>query len=213
MKIKYISLILLLVCCSEKQEDISFSSSKFEDCNELLYNCNNARGDYCLFGFKWGMGNNFLNVGVNVEGPKIKGGIVSFSFQESPNRVSNHSEVDVPTLSFDQLPACGAKENIRRAFRDWSRVANIQFDELPEDSESDIKIFVAKVLTRGNGFPNFTSSLCQQLEGYVILSPDYTSDCQIFYAYVLHEIGHSLGLGHSSEDNLMGSIKTNLDGL
>ena len=43
--------------------------------------------------------------------------------------------------------------------------------------------------------------------------PDFTDDCQVFSAYVLHEIGHVLGLEHSLRENIMGSIRRSLVGL
>lgn len=212
-RITYLFLLLLLTSCRESPTlEPNYFSTKFSVCNESLSICNSATGDYCLFGMKWGEGNNFATTGVNVLGPKIPGGTVTYSLHEKAETVSNHRQVDVPTQSFAELPSC-AKGDITQAFRDWSRMANIQFEELPEDSESDIKIFVAEVSTRGNGFPNFSSPPCQVLAGHVILSPAYTSDCEVFYAYVLHEIGHVLGLGHSSANNIMGSISGNLDGL
>ena len=212
MKWKYLFLFILIISCREKEEVSTPALPKFANCNNELSSCNDKIGGYCLFGFKWGEGNNFSAVGVDVEGPKMAGGKVTYSFQESPTTVSNHRQDDVPTVPFNNLPFC-AKEKIRNAFIDWSSVANIEFEELSIDSESDIKIFVADISTRGNGFPNLTSTLCQQLAGHLILSPAYTSDCQIFYAYALHEIGHTLGLGHSDGENLMGSINTNLEGL
>lgn len=208
-KILHLSILIFLISCTDGE---SPDPDKFEECNSMLLHCTDLIGEYCLFGFKWGDGNNFAGIGQDAQGPKIPGGTVSFSFQELPNVVSNHLEVDVPTQSFAELPVC-AKEKIRIAFNDWSSVANIQFEELEEDSESDIKIFVSDVTTYGNGFPNYALSPCTEIAGHVILSPKYTTDCEVFYAYALHEIGHCLGLGHSSEENLMGSIRTNLGGL
>jgi len=75
--------------------------------------------------------NEFSSVGVNAEGPKIGGGLVSYSFQEAPTTVSNHRQIDVPTLSIQDLEPC-AKEQIRQVFDDWSNVANISFEELSD---------------------------------------------------------------------------------
>ena len=92
-------------------------------------------------------------------------------------------------------------------------MANIQFEELPSDSDSDIKIFVADIISNGVGFTNFDVAPCIDLAGQITLDPGYTDDCELFYLYVLHELGHVLGLGHSSQDNIMGLISTTFDGL
>ena len=155
----YLFLTLSIISCSKSSDnDISeANNSPFEECINSLPNCN-LRGEYCLFGFKWGEGNDFASTGNDVEGPKIPGGTVTYSLQELPNFVSNHEQVDLPTLSFDELPDC-AKSVINGGFILYSTYANIQFEELPDDSDSDIKIFVAEVNTCGNGIPNFNTCL------------------------------------------------------
>ena len=201
-----ILLLVLFFGCSDSIDSID----RYAECNSSLPRCD-VTGEYCLFGYKWGEGNDFSNTGINVTGPQMAGGLVSYSFQESPTTVSNHRQRNVPTLSVEELPSC-AKEKIRAAFTAWSNVANIQFEELPDDSDSDIKIFVAPVTTCGNGFPNYTSSPCNEIAGQLTLSPNVTENCDVFYSYVLHEIGDTLGLGHSARNNIMGSIQGN-DGL
>ncbi|MEM6804206.1 MAG: matrixin family metalloprotease [Bacteroidota bacterium] len=210
-KLFYLFIIISIWACEGTPEDPPPTPNQYIECNKLLLSCNNT-GDYCLFGYKWGEGTDFENRGTNVAGPKEGGGIVSYSFQEKAGFVSNHRQIDVPTQSFDKLPGC-AKNIIKSAFEDWAEVANIQFEELEDDSDSDIKIFVAPVTTCGNGYPNYGSGICAELSGHIILSPNYTTNCDIFRSYVLHELGHTLGLGHSSSENVMGSINTNLNGL
>lgn len=204
-------LILIIAAINLLGCTYSSEPNQFNLCTDALAHCD-LFGEYCLSGFKWGNQNEFENGGIEATGPQIAGGLVSYSFQESPTFVSNHLQLDVPTMSFDALLSC-AKDNIRSAFEAWSGVANIQFEELTDDSNSDIKFYIAEVTTCGNGFPNYQFSPCNEISGQITLSPHVTQDCSVFEAYVLHEIGHALGLGHSSPDNIMGLISDQLGGI
>ncbi len=197
--------IVALICnsCSDPEEVVS-SENPFAACVQFLgERCTALEGDYCLFGFKWGSESSFSTTGKDAEGPQKSGGTVTYSFQESQTTVNTHKELGVPTQSFSALESC-AKGKIHRALRDWSTFANIEFEEQVDDSDSDIKFFVADVSTGGLGIPNINISNCGAIAGHVILSPKFTINCDVFYLYVLHETGHALGLGHSSSGAIMG---------
>ncbi len=196
---------LLLYSCKNEDlnDDIPNRSDEYEICNQLMDSCVAGDGEYCLFGYKWGTVNTFSNTGYDATGPHEPGGTVTFSFQENNGIVNTHAQANLPSLSFNNLISC-AKSEIRKALNEWSTVANIEFQEQPENSNADIQFFVADIKQSGVGFPNFTEEPCNILSGDVILQSDLNVDeCNTFYLFALHEIGHVLGLGHVNSYNIM----------
>lgn len=216
----FIFSILFLISCNEPDEtpvnnEVLNESSEFAVCNSIITDCRNKNVPYCLMGFKWGEGNPLPNSGY-VVGPQQPGGTLTFSFQESNGLVNTHAQVDLPSLSFNNLPSC-AKQEFRNAMNSWEEVANISIIEVQENSQSDIRIFVAAIRQSGVGYPNFPSNPCVIMGGDLIIQADLSiTSCDTLYKFFLHEIGHVLGLGHVGTNNIMAAdfqIFDDLDGL
>ena len=199
----YFALLLCHVACTDAEPAVS-DANPFAQCVQVLgERCTDLEGDYCLFGFKWGEERAFSPSGRDAIGPQKSGGVITYSFQEEPSAVNTHQELNVPTQPFSSLMSC-AKGRARKALRDWSFFADFEVEELADDSDSDLKLYVADINTGGLGVPNIPISPCDLISGHIILSPSYTDDCDVFYLYVLHESGHALGLGHSAPGTVMG---------
>lgn len=195
----------LFYACSMEEERIkpNYNSEQYALCNSQLSECFNGNGNYCLFGYKWGVQDTVNRAGYNALGPKLSGGKVTFSFQEENGFVNTHRQVGVPSLSFKELVPC-SQEQIREALKAWAAVADIQFIEQGINSTSQIKFYVANIQQSGVGFPNLADSLCADLGGTVIFkSQNRFNTCNSFYLLSLHEIGHALGLGHVKTKNIM----------
>jgi len=175
--------------------------------------CRNGSGNYCLNGFKWGNTNPLPIAGENIQGPQEPADTVTFSFQEENGVVNTHAQVDLPSRSFELLPTC-VRSEVMNALDSWSSVANIAFKELPDNSESDIRFFVADIRQSGVGFPNFPDSPCNIMGGDLVIQTNiWTTNCDILRNFFLHEIGHVLGLGHVGTVNIMSSDFTIIEDL
>ena len=206
-RIVIVSVGVLFASCdannANEEPQKGVESTQFSTCNSALSACSQGSGKYCLFGFKWGAENEFSLAGFDVEGPREAGGTVTYSFQNGSDALHTHRQVNVETKPFDDLPDC-ARDQIRRAMNDWAAVASVDFEEMPEGTDSNIRFFAADIFQSGIGYPNFSAGRCGTFSGNVILNPNsrYTT-CELFYNFVLHEVGHALGLGHVDSDNVM----------
>lgn len=121
----------------------------------------------------------------------------------------------MPSESWDEILDC-AQSEIKSAVKAWEEVADINFEELTENSDSDIKFYVAAIFQSAVAYPNYSENPCNILNGDVIFDANSTEkSCKGYYISALHEIGHALGLGHVSSKNVMvpGESKFAMEGL
>ncbi len=156
----------------------------------------------------------FLNVkwGSPVNG--TTGGIVTWSFATfNSSTQPNDVTYDFPMPSFYQ-------DEVRAAFDAWEAVADIDFVEVQDSSNVDIRLGIGAV--DGNGSTlgvAYTSSFGGSLirVNIILDRADYNSvgDSSELYLTVLHEIGHAIGLDHENDvSSIMSAfINTSLTGL
>ncbi len=202
-KILSITILTLLIGCNK--EDIN----SLRTCDQILGStCNGTgSGEYCTFGFKWGANNPFANAGLEKPGPGSGQVQISYKFQEAGLVFSTHSQNDLKSESIDKLPAC-TKQKVREAFAAWEAVANVSFIEKASSEPTDIKVITANITQGGIGYPAFTDAPCTELAGVLVLRSNLNNDCDGIYGLILHEIGHTLGLGHVASNNVMNPAKS-----
>lgn len=208
LKNSLIVLLLLIMFSACQNEN---SSKSYSACNDLLYRCTGSvNGQYCTFGYKWGEDNPFTDAGMEEMGPETTGGIIRYAFYDQGAIVNTHSQSDITTLSFNQISVCDPKQQIANALTAWSSMASITFQEVDVPENAHIKFAVANIEQGGVGFPAFTDDLCSLLAGQVVIGVPTRNTCDGFYNLVLHEIGHTLGLGHVRSSNVMNPSLQNL---
>lgn len=173
------------------------------ECNSTLFNCvANQNTEYCTFGYKWGKDNPFLKAGYQIPGPASGNITISYKFQKSGFRFNTHSQNNVESIAIERISPF-AKIIIRNAFAQWEAITDIKFIEKSGKDSTDIRVITADITQGGLGYPPVPKSPCAGLVIFRCTSYNYLS-LQIL---ALHEIGHVLGLGHVSSDNVMNPDK------
>jgi hypothetical protein len=146
--------------------------------------------DYVLEGPKWGAAS-----------PGAGGGTVYWSFA---NPANGHKFYD-----WDSSITGEFQTEVERAFADWQSVANIQFVEVPDSPDVNIRLGFDAIDGTGNiaGETQYSFGSDNRLqaveirfdsnEGWHLQNGVEVSSLNSgFFVVALHEIGHALGLGH-----------------
>lgn len=173
-------------------------------CNSTLFNCGaNQNTEYCTFGYKWGKDNPFLKAGYQIPGPSSGGLTISYKFQDAGFKFNTHSQNNVESVSIKRISPF-AEIIIRKAFAQWEANTDIKFIEKFGKDSTDIKVITADITQGGLGYPPVPNGPCA---GLVIFRCTYYNLLSLQYL-ALHEIGHVLGLGHVSSENVMNPDKS-----
>lgn len=159
---------------------------------------------YVYQNFKWGSSQ--LGTGA---------GVVTWSFAS----VNFSGQSD----QFDQFITSSAFKTVTRAaFQAWEDVADIDFVERPDSLTVNIRTGWADIDGQGSvlgeAFVRFSAGVIRNAEIFMDTAEDWAPNGGAgkinFYTTMLHEIGHTIGLGHVNDSTqLMYAFSNNLTAL
>lgn len=160
--------------------------------------------DYELSEIKWGSST-----------PGTTGGQVTWSFASLAGAIYNF-DATISEAAFQAL--------IRAAFEAWEDIANIDFVEVADSANSDIRLgwdFIDGMngtvgeaaysyFISPTGFDTFDfAEIRFDTSEIWSTDPNYVGSAVNFFAVALHEIGHALGLDHSTNPDTIMYFQTN----
>jgi Ca2+-binding RTX toxin-like protein len=140
------------------------------------------------------------------------GGVVTWSLAAAGSNIDRFSSGSGVSVDGSSFLSFDFVSEISQALAKWSAAGNIEFMQI-EDSggaagstrAADIRIFFGAIPGGTLGSAFFPSSSGSAIAGDVLLDidPILNGDLNLFRALLVHEFGHSLGLGHVSSQSVM----------
>lgn len=154
-----------------------------------------------LSGFKWGS---------SAQG--TAGGVVTWSIAGAGASVSRFGVGTARSADPDRSLRFDYEQAIRDAFDDWSTHGNIEFLQVKDPGGAagstgsvDIRIFFGPIPGSIAGVAFYPVKAIGGIAGDILFDTllPHNSEQDKFRGLVLHEIGHSLGLGHVSSNSVL----------
>ncbi len=140
------------------------------------------------------------------------GGTVTWSIAGAGLDISRFGVSTQTSVSGDSFLSYDYAKVIGDMLAEWSKHGDIEFKQVADGggsagvgNDADIRIFFGEIPGSTAGYAFYPSSWGSAIAGDVLLDTldRFDTDPLLFASVVLHELGHSLGLGHVDSDSIM----------